>query len=118
MPSLFEYPIERLKGIGEKKGQLFRKLGVSSIGELICYYPRTYEDWSNTVKIADVIVNEVNCIKATVISQVSQSRTSGGRTIAKVTLSDGEDILTATFFNNPYIRNLLVYNGEYVFMGK
>ena len=118
MPSLFEYPIENLKGIGEKKGQLFRKLGVGSVGELICYYPRTYEDWSNTVKIADVTVNEVNCIRATVISQVSQSRTSGGRTIAKVTLSDGEDIITATFFNNPYIRNLLVYNGEYVFMGK
>ncbi len=118
MASLFEYPIESLKGIGEKKGKLFRKLGVSSIGELICYYPRTYEDWSNPVDIAQVTVDEVNCVKATVVSQVSQSRTSGGKTIAKVTLSDGKDTMTATFFNNPYIRNLLVYNGEYVFMGK
>ena len=118
MPSLFEYSIENLKGIGEKRGKLFRKLGISSVGELICYYPRTYEDWSNTVKIADVTVNEVNCIKATVVSQVSQTTTSSGMTIAKVTLSDGTDTIAATFFNNPYIRNLLFYNGEYVFMGK
>ena len=47
-------PIEELKGIGAKKGELFRKLGVSSIGELICYYPRSYEDWSNTVNISQV----------------------------------------------------------------
>ena len=118
MASLFEYPIESLKGIGEKKGKLFRKLGIHSIGELICFYPRTYEDWSNPVSIAQAKINEVNCIRATVISQVSQTTTANGRTIAKVTLSDGKDNITATFFNNPYIRNLLVYNGEYVFMGK
>lgn len=118
MSSLFDVPIEELKGIGKKRGELFRKLGISSVGELICYYPRTYEDWSNTVNISQVQEGEVCCIKATVASPVSESRISGGRTLSKVRLEDGSGVITATFFNNRYIRNMLLYGGEYVFMGK
>lgn len=118
MPSLFEYPIENLKGIGKKKGELFRKLGVNSVGELICYYPRMYEDWSNFVCIADAKVGETCCIKAVVTAPPSISKISGGRVIAKVRLADDSGVITATFFNNRYIGNMLIYNCEYVFMGK
>ena len=44
MPSLYEIPVERIKGVGEKRGKLFRKLGVTSVGELLRFYPRGYED--------------------------------------------------------------------------
>ena len=93
-------PIEELKGIGAKKGELFRKLGVSSIGELICYYPRSYEDWSNTVNISQVQEGEVCCIKATVASPVYENRISGGRILSRVRLEDESGIINATFFNN------------------
>lgn len=118
MASLFELPIESLKGIGEKRGKLFRKLGVNSIGELICYYPRTYEDWSNFVNISDLKAGEICCIKAIVTAPPTESRVSGGRIIAKVRLADDTGVVTATFFNNRYIKNMLIYNCEYVFMGK
>ncbi len=111
-------PIEELKGIGAKKGELFRKLGVSSIGELICYYPRSYEDWSNTVNISQVQEGEVCCIKATVASPVYENRISGGRILSRVRLEDESGIINATFFNNRYLRNMLLYGGEYLFMGK
>lgn len=118
MASLFEYPIERLKGIGAKRGELFRKLGVCSIGDLICYYPRTYEDWSKYVNIADLKAGEVCCVKAVVTAPPSDSRIAGGRIITKVRLADDTGVITATFFNNRYIKNMLIYNCEYVFMGK
>ena len=35
--------IINIKGIGEKSEKLFNKLGISTVGELLCYYPREYE---------------------------------------------------------------------------
>ncbi len=118
MASLFEYPIEYLKGIGENRGKLFRKLGISSVGDLICYYPRNYEDWSNQVSISELKVNEICCIKAVITAPPTETRVSGGRLITKVRLGDDSGVITATFFNNKYIKNMLVYNTEYIFMGK
>ena len=118
MASLFEQPIEFLKGVGKKRAELFRKLGVNSVGDLICYYPRTYEDWSNFVNISDLKAEETCCIKAVVTAPPSESRVSGGRIITKVRLADNSGVVTATFFNNRYIKNMLIYNCEYVFMGK
>ena len=118
MASLFEQPIEFLKGVGKKRAELFRKLGVNSVGELICYYPRTYEDWSNYVNISDLKAEETCCVKAVVTAPPSESRVSGGRIITKVRLADNSGVVTATFFNNRYIKNMLIYNCEYIFMGK
>lgn len=118
MASLFEQPIEFLKGVGKKRAELFKKLGVNSVGDLICYYPRTYEDWSNFVNISDLKAEEICCIKAVVTAPPSESRVSGGRIITKVRLADDSGVVTATFFNNRYIKNMLAYNCEYVFMGR
>lgn len=118
MPSLFGIPLENLKGIGEKKGQLFKKLNIYSIGELICYYPRTYEDWSNIVNICDLKDGEVCCIRAFVTTYPSERFIQSGKIITRVQLTDETGSISVTFFNNRYIKSLLVYNGEYLFMGK
>ena len=47
MASLFDMDIQQLKGVGEKRAQLFHKLGVFSVGALLRFYPRAYEDWSH-----------------------------------------------------------------------
>ena len=36
-------PVNSLKGIGEKTGKLFEKLGVVTIDDLLAYYPRAYD---------------------------------------------------------------------------
>ena len=35
-------PVNSLKGIGEKTGKLFEKLGVVTIDDLLSYYPGVY----------------------------------------------------------------------------
>ena len=52
MASLFEKDIMTIKGVGAKRAELFRKLGVPSAGALLRFYPRAYEDWSKIVPIA------------------------------------------------------------------
>ncbi|MBQ2153229.1 MAG: hypothetical protein II440_07250, partial [Clostridia bacterium] len=53
LASLYEIPIEQINGIGTKRGQLYRKLGIDTAGALVRFYPRAYEDWSNITSIQD-----------------------------------------------------------------
>ena len=43
-------PLTELKGIGEKTEKLFAKVGVTNVGELLSYYPRTYETYGEDRK--------------------------------------------------------------------
>lgn len=116
MASLYNIPIEKLKGIGAKRGELFHKLGVYSVGQLINFYPRTYEDWTEITDIADVTDGEICCVKATVCSPFSISRK--GKIVAKVDVCDDSAVMELTFFNNKYIDKMLAYGSTYFFFGK
>ena len=74
----FETRLQYLKGIGEKRAAQFAKLGLFSVGALLRYYPIRYEDWSKITSIYEAPVGEVCCIKADVISQVTEIKTKGG----------------------------------------
>ena len=52
MASLFSKDIMTLQGVGEKRAKLFQKLGAPTVGALLRYYPRGYEDWSRHTSIA------------------------------------------------------------------
>ena len=118
MASLFEKPIETLSGVGVKRGELFRRLGVRTVGELLRYYPRGYVDHSHPVTIAQTQANEVCCIKATVEAPVNERRIAGGRLLSRVRVYDESGALLLTFFNNRYIKNMLKPGETYIFYGK
>ncbi|MBQ8001094.1 MAG: ATP-dependent DNA helicase RecG [Ruminococcus sp.] len=118
MSSLFEIPIRALKGVGDKKAQLFHKLGIDSVGTLLYYFPRSYEDWSNPLSIADVEGGQVCCVKGKLSATMRESRLPGNRYMVRAEVSDGFDAMRIVFFNNKYITQMLKYDTEYLFYGK
>ena len=74
MSSLFEKDIRELKGVGEKRAKLFKKLGVRTVGALLRFYPRSYEDWSTPVPIEEAPMQEVCTVRATVISPMREAQ--------------------------------------------
>lgn len=118
MPSLFEKDISTLKGVGPKRAALFQKLGAPTVGDLLRLYPRAYEDWRDTVPIRSTLLNEVNIVKATVLRRPVEQRIRGGMTLYKTTVTDGDDDMQLTFFNNRYVMNLLEEGAVYAFRGK
>ncbi|MBO5943863.1 MAG: ATP-dependent DNA helicase RecG [Clostridia bacterium] len=114
----FSDDIKYIKGVGETRAEGFRLLGVSTVGELLRFYPRAYEDWSKIVPISQCIVGENVCIKGTVMFPVKNERVRGGMLVAKATVTDGEDVIAVTFFNNKYIEKMLKSGEEYLFYGK
>ena len=110
--------IKYLKGVGSARAAEFNKLGVDTVDALLHFYPRNYEDWSKVVSIKDAPIDENCCIKAIVSHVPTKHLIKGGRTLYKVSVTDGMGMLNLTFFNNKYIPQMLKENEEYLFYGK
>ncbi len=116
--SLFDNPIEELKYVGKQRGLLYRKLGVTSIGELITYYPRDYDDLSEPTTVFSAIDGETCCIKVKISSRPKIIKTSKDKMVITCTAEDETGVIKLTFFNNKFITNKLVMDKEYLVYGK
>ncbi len=114
----FESDIRFLKGIGEKRAEGFRRLGITNVGELLYYFPRSYENWSDTVDIMSAPYNETVAVRATVIAKALPVKTRGGKLMYKTCASDDTGIIQLTFFNNRFVTENLIPDNEYIFYGK
>ncbi len=110
--------IQYLKGVGPARAKLFSKLGIESVRDLLHFFPRTYENWKDTVSILEAVPDKQVCIKAIVAQTPEEHRTAGGRLLTKTTATDGTWVMTLTFFNNRYVKNQLEEGAEYLFFGK
>lgn len=116
-------PLQYYKGVGEKRAELFEKLGIGSSDALLRYYPREYEDWSNCISVEEAKANaesgEVCCIRATVAAPVRSVFLKGGKTLYSTrAVDEAGKGFRLTFFNNSYIPRMLVQGSEYLFRGK
>ncbi len=117
MASLFEISVEKIKGVGEATAQLLHKLDVYSVGQLIYYYPRSYENWSNPVPLTPFLEGQA-LIKAKLLTGFATARISGGRIISNAEIADESGSLDLIYFNNKYISSMLKVGEEYYFYGK
>lgn len=110
--------IQYLKGVGPARAKLFEKLGITTVSALLRFFPRTYENWKDTVSILEAAPDTQVCIKAIVAQMPEEHRTAGGKILTKTTATDGTWVMTLTFFNNRYVKNQLEEGQEYLFFGK
>lgn len=116
--SLFAVGIETLSGIGIKTAERFRKIGLSTVGGLISYYPRAYEDWRTTVPVLEAENGHTCCIKVQIESFFSEGYSYSGKLVSKFTAFDDSGTLELIFFNNRYIKDILKCGKTYYVLGK
>lgn len=116
--SLFDEPIESLKGVGKKRSELFLKLGIKSVGDLILFFPRSYENWSKITDIAAAPSGVQCCVKAQVITPVSTAYARSGMIVSHAAATDDTAVIKLVFFNNKYISSMLHENETYYFYGR
>ncbi len=110
--------IKYLKGVGEKRAAMLAKLGIFTLRDLLTFYPRVYEDWSKIVSIKDAPLNENVCIRAIAGMRCREHRIRKGMTLYKTEVTDGENLIDITFFNNKYAAEKIEQGKEYLFFGK
>ena len=101
--SNFDTDIRFLKGVGEKRAQHLYSLGIDTIGALLRYYPRGYEDFKTVTPIAECVADQKVCVKAKIITPVIENVIRKNMTIYKFAVSDGTAQLQITLFNNKYL---------------
>jgi len=115
---ILKKPVRYLKGVGESRAALFQKLDIYTIEDVITHFPREYEDRSSLKSIAQMEDGETCAFEGEIASPVTESRPRRGLTIQKVCIKDGTGVITAIWFNQSYIKNILRPGERYVFYGK
>ena len=110
-------PITMLKGIGPSKAKQFANLNIFTLRDLICHFPRGYEDRTKLVTIDKLEVDTPACFKAMVMNTPQTRHIRKGLDLTRVQIADHTARLTVTFFNNKYAAETLRYGQEYVFYG-
>ena len=110
--------IKFIKGVGEKRAEMFYNLGIFDVDALIHFYPRKYEDWTKTKTVAQTQTGESITVRATMITPVKEHRIRRGMTLYKCRFSDGESVINVTIFNNKYLAQALRIYEDYVLFGK
>ena len=113
-----ESDIKYIKGVGEKRAELFNKLGIFCVEDLIEYFPRGYQDWSVKKTVEDCESGETACLQATMITTVKESLIRKGLTLYKCNFTDGKTVIRVTIFNNKYLANSLKIYEHYTLYGK
>ena len=110
-------PITILKGIGPSKAKQFANLNIYTLGDLICHFPRGYEDRTKLVPIEKLEPDVPACFKAMVMNTPRTAHVRKGLDITRVQVADTSGRLNLTFFNSKYVSDQLRYGREYIFYG-
>ena len=111
--------ITSLKGIGEKTKELFAKMGVYTVGDILLHFPRTYIRYPKMEPIDEIssLTEENHAIVAQVrTSPVVKSTRRMQLTL--LTIGSVGHKMQLIWYRQPYIRNNLKANQYYVFYGK
>ena len=110
-------PVTILKGVGPTKAKQFAALNIFPLEDLICHFPRGYEDRTKLVPIEKLEVDVPACFKAMVMNTPRTNHIRKGLDITRVQVADHTARLTLTFFNQKYTAEQLQYGQEYIFYG-
>lgn len=109
--------LNELKGIGQKTENLFEKVGVSSVEDLLEYYPRYYDVYEEPVIVRKLDCDRTQAVKATVVRDVAVKKVRNLQ-IVTAYLRDSEGYgIKAIWFNSPYLRSKLKNGDVYIFRG-
>ena len=110
-------PVTVLKGVGPAKEKQFENLNIFTLRDLICHFPRGYEDRTKLVSIEKLQPDVPACFKAMVMNTPRTNHIRKGLDLTRVQLADHSGRLNVTFFNNKYAAEQLQYGREYIFYG-
>lgn len=109
--------LKELKGIGEKTEKLFEKLNISTVGDLIRYYPRSYDVYEEAVPISELEEGRTMTVTGILYGKVQV----GGSSKMQITTAHVKDLtgtLRVIWFRMPFLRNTLAKGGQITLRGR
>jgi ATP-dependent DNA helicase RecG len=110
MSSGLDTEVQFIKGVGPRFGNLYKKLGVETVEDLLFHLPRRYQDRRNIPPIAKARPGEVVTVRGR-LRRVESRPISGGRVILKAIIEDSSGAIALTWFNQPWVKKQLEESG-------
>lgn len=110
-------PIREIKGIGEKTEKLFQKMGVYTAGDLLRYYPRTYDIYEAPVPVSELEEGSVVAVEGCVFGSVQVSPNRKLQTVTAL-IRDLTGTLKVLWFRMPFLRNTLRSGSRIIVRGR
>ena len=108
--------LQTIKGIGEKTAAAFAKLHIHTVNELLHTYPRSYLTYEDPIMIGEAQEGERVSVLA-VINTYVDVRKVRGMTLSNIGIRDSSGTMKVTWFNQPFLKNVLAKGDSYVFVG-
>lgn len=116
-PMLCWRPVGTLPGIGEQRAMLLRKLGIETCFDLLCHFPKDYEDWTTLLPMSELTDGQDQAFMAVVSAKPFVSQ-KGRLSIIRTTLKDDQKSIEAVWFNQRWVINKLTPGARYCFRGR
>ena len=98
--------LQFLAGIGPRRAELFERLGLTTLEQLMRHAPRTWLDARRFVHIGELPPHQLVTVVGRVRSS-AQLRTRAGRTDFTALIEDGSGSLPCYFFGQPFLARTL-----------
>lgn len=109
--------ITAIKGVGEKTAELFHRLGIGTVGELLRYYPRAYNHFDAPVSVSELKEDTVGVVSGVLVKAPDVMRFKNIQVSAS-SLKDESGAVALTWYNAPYLRATLKPGTHYVCRGR
>lgn len=109
--------IKALRGIGEKTEKLFNRLGISTVRELLYYFPRGYQSYLPPVRLSEARAQEIVTLKLCVLADFKWKKVRN-LSVGTGLCSDGQNQIAITWFNAPYMKKRMTRGYTCLFRGK
>ena len=110
--------VRTIRGIGEQRAKALAKLGITTLRDLIGWFPRKYDDRTEMKTIAELVPGENACVAAMIASVPTVAHIRKGMDLIKVRAVDETGALDITFFNQTWLKDNLIPGETYIFYGK
>jgi len=117
LAQLDEIPVDRLASVGPRRAEALGALGVRTVLDLLCVYPRRYIDRSRQADLSGLAVGDEAVVLAEVVAARAR-RTRQGRSLVEVEVVDQDTAMTLTFFNQPWRAKQLAAGVQALCFGK
>src|SRR3989344_1943452 len=100
-------PIEKLRNVGPRNISRLHKLGIKTVKDLLWHFPVRYEDYSETIQIAQVEPGQKVSIQGEVLKISSRRIFPKRMSVTNAIVSDSSGAIKVVWFNQQYIENQL-----------
>ncbi|MGH9869889.1 MAG: ATP-dependent DNA helicase RecG [Candidatus Polarisedimenticolia bacterium] len=111
-------PLQFVKGVGPRKAEGLAEKGLRTVEDLLYYLPFRYEDRSHFASIASMRPGVRATISGNILSATLQRTRRRGFTLFQMVVDDGTAGISALWFNQPYLRDILKSGREVILFGQ